>query len=135
MCCCSGDAPNEPPLPTLRCMTRRPPSAIDRHGDPGADRRAVGLHADQLERDPVVAVAGVLEQPQRVRVAGRGAADLEDDFLVAVVVEIGKRDAVALVQLAGAGRRGHVDERLRRPLLRSSRLGTSEAYDGLPVPR
>ena len=58
-----------------------------------------------------------------------------DDLLVAVVVEVGKRDAVALVQLAGARRRRDVDERLRRSRLRSSTLGTSDAYDGLPVPR
>ena len=84
--------------------------AVDGDGDPGANRRPVGLHADQLERNPVAAVPRVLEQPERVRVARRGAADLEDDLLIAVVIEIGKRDAVPLVQLAGARRAGHVDE-------------------------
>ena len=60
------------------------------------------LTPTSFERNPVVAVPRVLEQPERVRVAGRRAADLEDDLLVAVVIEIGERHAVSLVQFAGA---------------------------------
>src|SRR5688572_3556645 len=89
------------------------PPALAFHGDADtrADRGAVRLDADELDRDPVIAVAGVFEQAQRVRVARRGAADLEHDLLVAILIEVGKRDAVPLVQLAGPRRRRHVDKR------------------------
>ena len=84
----------------------------DFHVNSRADGRAVGLDADQLDVDPVVAVARVLEQPERMGIAGGRPAHVEDDVVVAVVVHIGERDAVALVELAGSGGAGHIHERL-----------------------
>src|SRR5574339_600999 len=85
---------------------------FDRDLDTRADRGSIRPYANELDPEPVVTVARVLEQPERVCIAGRGAADLEDDLLVAVVIEIGERDAMSLVHLARTGRDGHVDERL-----------------------
>src|SRR5438552_2185454 len=80
------------------------PNLPDPHRDLGANRRAIALHADQPHVDPVVALTGILEQPQRVAIRGHRSANLRDDVLVAVAVEIGEGDAVALVQLAGPRR-------------------------------
>ena len=55
-------------------------------------------------------VPGILEQAQRVRVAGGGATDFEHDFVVAIVIQIRKGNAVALVDFARSGRDGHVHE-------------------------
>jgi hypothetical protein len=82
-----------------------------RDRDASPDGGAVGLHAGELQVDPVVAVPWILEEAQRVGIARRGAAHLEHDLLVAIVIEIGERDAMALVQLPGAGRGRDVDER------------------------
>ena len=68
---------------------------VDVQADAGANRRAVGFRADQLEFDPVVAEARVLEDGVHRAVAGVGAAELFEDVLVAVVVDVGKGDAVA----------------------------------------
>ena len=64
-----------------------------------------------------------------------GAADLGDDVLVAVAVEIGEGDAVALVQLAGAGRSRDARRTTCPALFSSSSCGKIEANDGLPMPR
>ena len=74
------------------------------HLDAGADGRPVGLLADQLHRQPVVALAGVLEQDVVVLVAGHGAAHLDEDVDVAVAVPVAAGDAVPLLQVPGAGR-------------------------------
>ena len=63
-----------------------------------------------------------------------GAADFRDDVFVAVAVEVGERDAVALVQFAGAGRAVTSDEGLPS-WFRSSTCGSSDANDGFPMPR
>ena len=78
--------------------------------DLGADRGAVGLGADQRDRQPVVAVPRVLEQDIMGPVAGRGAAGFEEQVEVAVAVPVGERDAVPLLEMAGARRRRHVLE-------------------------
>ncbi len=98
---------------------------VDGHGDARADRRAVALDTVSLSDDPVVAVTRVLEHAHRVTVARRRATDLGDDVLVAVVVEVDEGNPVPLVDFAGAGRLGDVDERLP-PRLRSSTWGASD---------
>ena len=75
---------------------------------PIADRL---VFADEPDGDPVVAearvlVEGVLEEA----VAREGAAHLLEDVLVAVVVEVGERDGVALLEVAEAARGRDVRE-------------------------
>ena len=85
--------------------TNRPRSlshVFDRHFDPCSNRPTIGFCANQLQVDPVIAVAWVLEHTQRVTIAVGRAPHLGDDVLVAVVAEIGEGDAVSLVQLACA---------------------------------
>ena len=55
-------------------------------------------------------VPGFSVQRLFVAVARHRAAEVEDDVLVAVVVEIDEGDAVALLEVAGAGRFGDVEE-------------------------
>src|SRR5262249_41554714 len=52
--------------------------------DPRADRRAVGLLPDQLERDPATVVAGVLKQNIVVLVAVDGPSHLDENIDVSV---------------------------------------------------
>src|SRR5437870_9299362 len=54
-----------------RAIDRTDPASAVVNGqlDSGTDRRAVGLDAREPQADPVVAVPGVLEQPQRVTVS------------------------------------------------------------------
>jgi hypothetical protein len=89
---------------------------VDPDCDARTDRRAVRFDADELEGDPVAAMARILEQPKRVRVCRCRAADLEHDLLVAVMVEIGKRHSVLFVELSRPRRAGHVDERRAVPV-------------------
>ena len=67
--------------------------------DPGADGRAVGLLADELHRQPVVPLAGVLEQDVVVLVAVDGAAHLDEEIDVAVAVPVAAGHAVPLLQM------------------------------------
>ena len=112
-------------------------SAFDGDRDLGANRGAIALHADQVHVDPVVALAGILEQPQGVTVRGHRAANLRDDVLVAVAVEIGEGDAVSLVQLARAGRGGDAHERLallvQQQLVRQDRSKRRAAHAEIHV--
>ena len=70
--------------------------------DLGPERGAVGLGADQLDLQPVAAVAGVLEQGVVGLVARSRAAELDEEVEVAVAVPVGERDAVPLLEVAGA---------------------------------
>ncbi len=79
-----------------------PSGVFDRDLDARADGRAIRSDADQSHPEPVVAVTRILEQSKCVRIAWRGAADLEDDFLVAVVVEVRECDAVPFVHFTRA---------------------------------
>ena len=72
--------------------------------DPGADGRPVGLLADELHGQPVVPLAGVLEQDVVIPVAVDGAAHLDEEVDVAVAVPVAAGDAVPLLQVARAGR-------------------------------
>src|SRR5262249_19640235 len=56
------------------------------------------------------AMSRILEQSKRVRVTRRRSPQLLDDVLVAIIVDVGEGNAVAFVQLTGAGRGGDVDE-------------------------
>ena len=82
--------------------TGPPPLVFDGQLDSCADCRPVGLDADQPQAQPIVSVTGILEESQRMTVSWCRAADFSDDFLIAVIVQIGERDAMPLVQLAGA---------------------------------
>ena len=78
------------------------------------DARAVGeavrAPALELQREEVVRVAGVLVERVEEVVALVEAAELVEDVLVAVVVEVGERDAVALLEVAEAARDRDVGE-------------------------
>ena len=69
--CSSGLPPKLLPEETWRWIVERLLAGGD-HLDPRADRRAIGLLADELHRQPVVALAGVLEQDVVVLVAVDG---------------------------------------------------------------
>src|SRR5262245_44480273 len=71
-----------------------------RNFDACADRRVVGFGSLQFQFDPMVLVAGVQKQRTAGAVAGIGAAQLDEDFLVTVVVEVRKADAMAFLQVA-----------------------------------
>jgi len=45
------------------------------HLDPRPDRAAIGLHSNQFEADPVVAVTGVLKQPHSMAIARFSASE------------------------------------------------------------
>ena len=75
---------------------------MSRQPAPGANRRSVGARADQPHGQPVVTVAGVLEQGIVSTVARCRAAGFEEQVHIAVVVPIGECDAVALLEMASA---------------------------------
>ena len=70
--------------------------------DPGADGGAVALGARELDRQPVVSLAGVLKQHVVILVAVDGTAGLDEDVDVAVVIPVSAGDAVAFLKVAGA---------------------------------
>ena len=72
--------------------------------DLGSRGHAIGLCPDELHLEPVAAVAGILEQDIVRLVAGDGAADFDEEVEVAVAVPVGERDAVPLLEMAGARR-------------------------------
>ena len=102
--CSSGLAPKLLPEETCRWIVSGVSPGRD-DLDPGADRRPVGLLADELDRQPVVPLAGVLEEDVVVLVAVDGAAHLDEEVDVAVAVPVAAGDAVALLEVAGAGGR------------------------------
>src|SRR5262249_32811734 len=77
-----------------------PPAVLDHQMQPRADGRTVRLPALQRDRHPVVAEARVLEQDIAESVARVGAAELLENILVAVIVEVRKGHAMALLQVA-----------------------------------
>src|SRR5262245_25676685 len=87
-----------------------PSFVFNRQFDSRTNRRAVGSHSHQPQADPIVSVAGILEQPEWMTVSRRRAARFRHDFLVAVIVQIGEGHAVSFVKLAGTRRGGDVDE-------------------------
>ena len=82
----------------------------------------VGSRPAKAQGQPVVAVARVLEEGVCVPVAREGAAQFDEHVLVAVVVEVGEGDAVALLEMAGA-RSTSVTSSKRCP----ARCGTSRS--------
>ncbi len=69
--------------------------------DARADRGAVALGARQLDRQPVISLAGVLKQHVVIFVAVDGTAGLDEDVDVAVRIPVAAGDAVAFLQVAG----------------------------------
>src|SRR5207244_856124 len=84
---------------------------LARHGglDAGPDGRPVGLLAHQLDGEPVVVVAGVLEEDVAEAVAGGGAAELDEQVHVAVAVPIAAGHRVPLLEVPGTARRGDIN--------------------------
>src|ERR1017187_658865 len=76
--------------------------------DPRPDRRAICLHALKPELEPVVSVAGVCKYLVMVAVGLDRAAHHRVDVLGAAVVDVGKGDAMALLQLTEPARGRHV---------------------------
>src|SRR5580704_872472 len=67
------------------------------HFDPRSDGGPVGLHAHQLQIDPVIAISRVFEQTEGMAVSGRGAADGSDDVFIAIIINVRKNDTVSFV--------------------------------------
>ena len=101
-------------------------AAGEDHAHPGADGRPVGGDALQPQDQPVLGVGRVLEQRVGELVHGEGAAHLGVDVLVAVFVEVGEADAVALLQVAEVRGRGDVGER-PAALVEPGSLGCSDS--------
>ena len=78
--------------------------------DLGAERRAIRFGADQLDLQPMVALARVLKQRVVRLVSGRCAAELDKQVKVAVTIPVGERNTVALLEVAGAGAGGDILE-------------------------
>ena len=55
------------------------------------------IHTFELERDPVIAVAGIHEERIAIIVAGVSAAYHLIDVLISVVVQISKRHAMTFL--------------------------------------
>src|SRR5207248_11168977 len=72
---------------------------VDADTNSRTQREAVRQRADQIELDPVVAVSRILEERRPEAVRGVCAANHLDHVLVAIVVDVAERDAVALLQV------------------------------------
>ena len=68
----------------------------------GTDGGPVGLLANELDREPVVALAGVLEQDVVRLVAVDHAAGLDEKVEIAVAIPVAAGDAVPFLKVAGA---------------------------------
>jgi len=67
------------------------------------------MNALQRNADPAVIVLTGVDIERIVKgIARIGAASLDKDILVAVVVDIGESQAMAFLQIADAGGAGHV---------------------------
>jgi hypothetical protein len=87
------------PMDYERLVARR------HHVDAGADSGAVGLFAEQLDVQPFVSLAEVLEQDVVIAVASHRAAHLHEQVHTAVAVPVAAGDAVALLEVARSRRR------------------------------
>ncbi len=77
-------------------------------------------------------VPGVLEQGVVAAVAGVAATEDDEEVKVAVVVPVGKRDAVPLLEVAGPGRLGHVLEPAAHVGVHQVRHQAREAHPARP---
>src|SRR5580700_6656971 len=68
-----------------------------RHLDACPDRGAVGLHTNQIQADPIIAIPGILEKSEGVAVAQHRPAGFGEEIFIAVVVNISKGNAVSLM--------------------------------------
>ena len=78
--------------------------------DAGAEGISVGLDAFEAKSEPVMVVAGIFKQDILVEVAVIGSAEDDVDVLVAVVVEVGKGDPVAFLDVAEAAGEGRIQK-------------------------
>jgi hypothetical protein len=68
-----------------------------------SDRRSVGLYSNQTDTYPIVAVSGILEKAEYVRITGLRSTDLSEKIFVAIKIDIGECDAVSFMHLSGSG--------------------------------
>src|SRR5438552_3487145 len=66
------------------------PLVFDRHFDTGAQSRPIAFHPYQLHADPVITITGVLEKHGSVLVGWNRAACLDEQVLIAIVIDVGK---------------------------------------------
>ena len=83
---------------------------LDVHAQAGSNGGPVGAGSYELKRDPTVGGARVQEQGVPRNVAGVGPAEADVHVLITVVVEVGKRNLVTLLKVAGARGGGDVVE-------------------------
>ncbi len=96
--------------------------------------RPIAFDAVETDVDPVVVVAGILKDTHRVLIGWHGATVLGKDIFVTRSLQIGEDYPVALMQFARSGRRRDIDKALA-VFVAHKTWGTSEAKDGVPMPR
>src|SRR5437762_6561939 len=67
--------------------------------DARSDGSAIGFDADQLDVDPILVVAGILEDPEGVGIGRRSAAHGSQNIFVTVILQVGKGSTVSFVQV------------------------------------
>ena len=88
------------------------PFSEDSNPDPRPNRRAIRLHPDQPHRQPPVAIPRVHVQRVEKAVAGVEPANLHEDVLVAVPVNIPERYPMSLLDMPKTRRECDIRERL-----------------------
>src|SRR5438132_6383836 len=66
------------------------------HVDARSDSRAIRLHADRFDRDPVVGGSGIRKHAELMRVPRRGSADRYQQVFESVVAQVGKSKGMPL---------------------------------------
>src|SRR5262249_34394186 len=68
------------------------------------DARPIALLADQLDSQPIVPLARVLEQDIVIFISIGNTSHLDEDVEVAVAVPVGERDSMPFLKVAGTRR-------------------------------
>ena len=90
----------------------RPLGSVECEVNANSEAGSVGFDAVEADSDPVVVVAGVLEECVLVPVAGKEPAQLVIEVLVTVVVDVDEGDAVTLLEMSEPARGSDVQESL-----------------------
>ena len=75
---------------------------LDADADASTDRKAIRDDTLRPYGQPVVSVSGVAEERVEEGVVDEGTAEVDEEVLVAVLIDISEGDAVSLLQMPGA---------------------------------